>query len=198
MHFKCYYFPLFWSFLCTHKRSFHLWLCVYWRCAEACPPMSMQPAAIAASKTSTNDTGCTKTVTRVCLSAQLIWAVQEFLLWCFVCTRAQIKAIAPLIKQKARGKINNLIYRQKMDVGVKRKSTTFLECSLWSRWSLRPVLLPDSRFSGNIKASANDCLRPTVLGKVVTSQCSTPGGWKHGWKRKIDKPYGTKSHHEPH
>lgn len=141
------------------------------------PPMSMQ---LAASKTCTNDTDCTKTVTCVCIRAQLIWAVQELLLWCFVCTHAQIKAIAPLIKQKACGKINNLIYRQKMDVGIKRKSTSFLECSLWCRWYLRPILLPDSCFLGNIKASANHCLRPPVLGKVVTSQCSTQGGWKHG------------------
>lgn len=110
---------------------------------------------------------------------QLIWAVQELLLWCFVCTHAQIKAIAPLIKQKACGKINNLIHRQKMDVGVQRKPTTFLECSLWSRWYPRPVLSPDSCFSGNIKASASHCLRPTVLGKVVKSQCSTQGGAGH-------------------
>lgn len=137
-----------------------------------CPPMSRQ---LAASKTSTNDPHCTKTVTCVCLSTQLIWAVQELLLWCFVCTQAQIKAITPLIKQKACGKINNLIYRQKMDVGIKCKSTTFLGCSLWCRWYLRPILLPESCFSGNIKASANHCLRPTVLGKVVTSQHSTHG-----------------------
>lgn len=64
---------------------------------EVHPSMFMMPTA---SQVFANDTDCTKTVTSDCLTPQLAWAVQEPLLWCFVCTHAQIKATTLLIKQE--------------------------------------------------------------------------------------------------
>lgn len=137
MHFKCYYFPSFdLSFVFVRGAFIFGGVHAVWRGA-------LEPASFHVSDANSqpdlhkwHSPGCRKAVTADCFTPLLAWAGQEPLLWCFVCTHAQIKATTLLINKKACGKINNLINREKMDVEISTLPWTLASVSeeIWCQF----------------------------------------------------------------
>lgn len=76
-----------------------------------------------------------------------------------------------------------------MDVEIKCKSTTFLECSFWCRIISQANSIAQFIHLGKYQSTSKSLLETHCVWKDCLVTVQHAQEWKHGWKRERDRIY---------